>query len=63
MSDYFFWSEKEEGWIDDTADWMTFVLIPRKWWSLKAWRFANDYRAHLLNSLMKLSKPKESTYK
>ena len=53
MQDKIYWSEREEGWIDDTADWMTFVLIPRKWWSIKAWRFANDYRSHLLKHLMK----------
>lgn len=56
MKDYIYWTDKEQGWIDDTADWMTFVLIPRKWWSLKAWRFASDYRNHLLKHLMEKAK-------
>ena len=55
MTDYVYWSVKEDGWTDETADWMTFVLVPRKWWSIKAWKFANEYRMHLLKSLIKLS--------
>jgi hypothetical protein len=50
----FYWSDfmPLDAWRDDDADCMTFVLIPRKWWSIKAWKMANRFRTHLLNKLM-----------
>ncbi len=49
-----YWSQSSDwdSWEQNDFDWMVFVLIPRKWWSLKAWKFANSFRAHLLKKLM-----------
>lgn len=29
-------------WKDKDTDYMTLFLVPRRWWSIKDWRFAND---------------------
>jgi hypothetical protein len=55
----FYWSSENnlENWTDDT-DFMTFVLIPRKWWSIKAWKLANSMRAEFLKRAMRWEVPR-----
>jgi hypothetical protein len=43
-------------WNDEDTDYMTFFLVPRKWWSIKAWKFANSLRSHMLSKLTRLIK-------
>lgn len=48
-----YWSNVPDptNWGDDSADYMTFVLVPSKWWSIKAWKLANEFRVELLRRL------------
>lgn len=36
---------------------MTFVLIPNKWWSISEWKLANSLRAEMLKRGLILLKP------
>lgn len=38
-----YWSDiKNETW-NDSSDSMIYMLIPKKWWSIKAWKMAIDF--------------------
>ena len=51
MEDKVYWStEAKDTWED--SDYMTFFLVHRKWWSLKAWKFAMEFRSELLFRIM-----------
>ena len=39
-------------WSTNDSDFMTFFLVPRKWWSIKAWKFANSLRSSMLKAYM-----------
>ena len=41
----------------EEPDYMTLFLIPNKWWSVKAWKFAWSVRAEMLRHFMLLWKP------
>jgi len=49
--------------IVDPTDWsfaddfLTFYLIPNKWWSIRAWKFANSMRSRILNKLVERIQP------
>lgn len=43
-----------EDWGNDDSGFMTFFLVPNKWWSPKAWKFANSMRAEMLKKLAAL---------
>lgn len=47
-----YWSvpANHETWND--SDCITFFLIPRRWWSIKSWKFANSVRAEMLEIVM-----------
>ncbi|RLC88206.1 MAG: hypothetical protein DRJ03_03410 [Chloroflexi bacterium] len=47
------WSEPShpEAWSDD-MDVMFFFYVPKKWWSIKAWKFALEFRAHMNKRLV-----------
>ena len=37
-------------WVD--GDYMTMILIPRRWWSIKDWKFAWEVRANMMKAFM-----------
>jgi hypothetical protein len=43
-------------WNDNDSDYMTFFLVPRKWWSIEAWKLANSLRFRMLSKLTELIK-------
>lgn len=38
-------------------DFLTFYLIPNKWWSIRSWKFANSMRSRILNTLIERIQP------
>ena len=38
-------------------DFLTFYLIPNKWWSIRAWKFANSMRSRILNKMVERIQP------
>lgn len=47
--DKIYWSNTPSEKWDDEGDFLTFFLIPNKWGSIKAWKFAFSMRAEMLN--------------
>ena len=41
-------------WSGKDAEYATFFLVPRKWWSIEAWGFCWAMRASMLQELAKL---------
>ncbi len=50
--DKLYWSEAwaSESWNE--SQWMTFFLIPNKWWSISEWKLAFEFRAEALKKIM-----------
>lgn len=42
MSKVYWANIKNETWHDE-SDSMTYIFIPKKWWSIKAWKIAIDF--------------------
>lgn len=47
---------------EEDSNYMTFFLIPNKWWSIKDWKFAMSFRAKALSHItswmnLRLEKP------
>lgn len=49
MEDKVYWSEQPDPkkWFG-SGDYLTFFLVPRRWWSIKEWKLANSLRAEML---------------
>lgn len=48
MDDKVYFSKKLDPNSWNNSDCMTFFLVPNKWWSFKAWKFANSIRSEML---------------
>ena len=56
-----YWSTNSdiEDW--DEGDYLSVILIPNKWWSLNAWKFANKIRAKVVMAMLnRAERAKES---
>lgn len=51
---YFSKSISPDDWSNDDSGFMTFLLVPNKWWSPKAWKFSNSMRTEMLKKLATL---------
>lgn len=50
MSDKLYWSnEAVDKW--ESGNFLTLVLIPNKWWSIKAWKYGASVRWAMLQGL------------
>ena len=50
-----YWSDVGNETWDDSSDVMTYVFIPKKWWSLKQWKIAREFQKELQLYFMKKS--------
>lgn len=44
-------SDLKNYWLDDDKDYAYFFYIPRKWWSIEAWKLMWSFRAELQRKL------------
>lgn len=49
---YFSDVKKNETW--EEAETLTYIIIPRKWWSIKQWSFANNFSKSVKIFFMKV---------
>lgn len=44
--DKVYFSNIDDDWMKPSGDWANLIAIPRRWWSIKDWKFINDFLKH-----------------
>lgn len=52
--------DKNDSWSFGDENWAWFILIPRRWWSLKAWKLMWDLKCKFLYDLLYISSCKSA---
>ena len=50
-----------EHWKDDGCGILNVLLIPKRWWSIKEWKFALSLRSRFLEHMMKMIGQKDAS--
>lgn len=48
----FYWTKNKDANSWNNFSYLTFIIIPRHWWSIKGWKFAWSLRAEFLERIM-----------